>query len=76
MRMPLFSFCPDARREREACRNATRDERATPQPGKMGTALRVAVVPARLLRCSSVTDRFGYAPSSRLAIEPTTPATA
>jgi len=25
---------------------------------------------ARWLRCSSVTDRFGYAPSSRLASEP------
>jgi hypothetical protein len=44
-------------------------EPTTPQ-SKRSVALRVFVETAGWLRCSSVTDRCGYAPSSRLAIRP------
>ena len=42
----------------------------TPATGKRPTARRGFAETARSLRCSSVTDPCGYAPSSRLAIEP------
>ena len=43
---------------------------STRATGKRPAARRVFSETARCLRCSSVTDPFGYAPSSRLAIEP------
>src|SRR2546423_14840668 len=41
-------------------------KRATRKNAKSDPALRVALKMARRLRCSSVTDLNGYAPSSRL----------
>jgi hypothetical protein len=46
-----------------------REERATRKNGQLATAQGVAMKMGRRLRCSSVTYRFGYAPSSRLAGE-------
>ena len=43
---------------------------STRATGKRPAARRVFLETARCLRCSSVTDPSGYAPSSRLAIEP------
>jgi len=43
---------------------------STRATGKRPAARRVFSETARCLRCSSVTDPSGYAPSSRLAIEP------
>ena len=47
-----------------------RVERATRKNSQLGAARRVALKMGRRLRCSSVTYRFRYAPSSRLADGP------
>ena len=47
-----------------------RVERATQKNRQLATARRVELKMGRLLRCSSVTYRFRYAPSSRLADGP------
>jgi hypothetical protein len=47
-----------------------RVERATRKNGQLAAARRVALKMGRRLRCSSVTYRFRYAPSSRLADGP------
>jgi hypothetical protein len=44
-----------------------RVERATPKSSQLAAARRVALKMGRRPRCSSVTYRFRYAPSSRLA---------
>jgi hypothetical protein len=44
-----------------------REEGATQKNGQLATARRVAMKMGRRLRCSSVTYRFRYAPSSRPA---------
>jgi hypothetical protein len=44
-----------------------RAERATRKNSQLAAAQRVALKMGRRLRCSSVTYRFRYAPSSRLA---------
>src|SRR6516225_6218570 len=44
-----------------------RAERATRKNSQLAAARRVALKMGRRLRCSSVTYRFRYAPSSRLA---------
>jgi len=46
------------------------DRRATKSCAKRTAARRVVQEMAAWLRCSSVADRCGYAPSSRLAIQP------
>jgi len=46
---------------------AIRKERATRKNGQLAAAQGVALKMGRRLRCSSVTYRFGYAPSSCLA---------
>ena len=49
---------------------AGRVERATRKNSQLAAARRVALKMGRRLRCSSVTYRFRYAPSSRLADGP------
>src|SRR6266571_2434360 len=54
---------------RASPQRAVRNE-PTPATGERPAARRVFGQKAVWLRCSSVTDRWGYAPSSRLAILP------
>src|SRR5580692_2145534 len=56
-----------SRRERSAHIFVVRVERATRKNSQLAPARRVAMKMGRRLRCSSVTYRFRYAPSSRLA---------
>src|SRR5580658_6902274 len=56
-----------SRRERSAHIRVIRVERATRKNSQLAPAQRVAMKMGRRLRCSSVTYRFRYAPSSRLA---------
>src|SRR5271165_1501115 len=56
-----------SRRERSAHIRIIRVERATRKNSQLAPAQRVAMKMGRRLRCSSVTYRFRYAPSSRLA---------
>src|SRR5277367_6330807 len=56
-----------SRRERSAHIGVIRVERATRKNSQLAAARRVALKMGRRLRCSSVTYRFRYAPSSRLA---------
>ena len=59
-----------SRRERSAHIFVIRVERATRKNSQLAAARRVALKMGRLLRCSSVTYRSRYAPSSRLADDP------
>src|SRR6202521_4681176 len=56
-----------SRRERSAHIFVIRVERATRKNSQLAPAQRVAMKIGRRLRCSSVTYRIRYAPSSRLA---------
>jgi hypothetical protein len=59
-----------SRRERSAAICLITVERATQKNSQLAAARRVALKMGRLLRCSSVTYRSRYAPSSRLADDP------
>jgi len=59
-------FCLGARSRATTLAEVLREERATKLQGKKASAQRVTANLDRTLRCSSVGDRCGYPPSSRL----------
>src|SRR5438552_16113275 len=63
-------FGAAARREKEEYPSWIFDRRATLPQRQRSATLRAKLWRTAGLRCSSVTERFGYAPSSRLASRP------